>query len=111
MKLRNAVLLTCAVAIAASAFAQESKTPAQRSITLDEAVQLALKNNHLVRIAALRVKESEHAKDAVRSSYFPNLKNDTNVVRVTDTQFIAIPKGELGTAEGVPIPATEPARH
>jgi len=104
MKLRNAVLLTCAVAIAASAFAQESKTPAQRSITLDEAVQLALKNNHLVRIAALRVKESEHAKDAVRSSYFPNLKNDTNVVRVTDTQFIAIPKGELGTAAGVPIP-------
>jgi outer membrane protein TolC len=104
MKLRNAVLLTCAVAVAASAFAQESKTPAQRSITLDEAVQLALKNNHLVRIAALRVKESEHAKDAVRSSYFPNLKNDTNVVRVTDTQFIAIPKGELGTAAGVPIP-------
>ena len=104
MKLRNAVLLTCAFAIAASAFAQESKTAAQRSITLDEAVQLALKNNHLVRIAALRVKESEHAKDAVRSSYFPNLKNDTNIVRVSDTQFIAIPKGELGTAAGVPIP-------
>jgi outer membrane protein TolC len=104
MKLRNAVLLTCAFAIAASAFAQESKTAAQRSITLDEAVQLALKNNHLVRIAALRVKESEHAKDAVRSSYFPNLKNDTNIVRVSDTQFIAIAKGELGTAAGVPIP-------
>jgi outer membrane protein TolC len=104
MKLQNAVLLTCAVAIAASAFAQESKTPAQRAITLDEAVQLALKNNHYVRLAALRVTESEHAKDAVRSSYFPSLKNDTNVVRVSDTQFIAIPKGELGTAAGVPIP-------
>jgi outer membrane protein TolC len=104
MKLRNIVLLMCGVAIAASAFAQDSKTPAQRAITLDEAVQLALKNNHLVRLAALRVKESEHAKDAVRSSYFPSLRNDTNVLRVSDTQFIAISKGELGTAAGVPIP-------
>jgi outer membrane protein TolC len=104
MKVRNAFLLTCAIVIAASAYAQESKTTAQRGITLDEAVQLALKNNHLVRLASLRVEESQHAKDIVRSSYFPNLKNDSNVVRVTDTQFIAIPKGELGTAAGVPIP-------
>jgi outer membrane protein TolC len=104
MNMRNTVFLACAVVIAASAYAQESKTPAQRTITLDEAVQLALKNNHYVRLAALRVTESEHAKDAARSSYFPSLKNDTNVVRVSDTQFIAIPKGELGTAAGVPIP-------
>jgi outer membrane protein TolC len=104
MNMRNTVFLACAIVIAASAYAQESKTPAQRAITLDEAVQLALKNNHYIRLAALRVTESQHAKDAVRSSYFPNLKNDTNAVRVTDTQFIAIPKGELGTAEGVPIP-------
>ena len=104
MKVRNALLLTCAIVIAASAYAQESKTSAQRVITLDEAVQLALKNNHYVHLAALRVEESQHAKDIARSSYFPNLKNDTNVVRVTDTQFIAIPQGELGTAAGTPIP-------
>jgi outer membrane protein len=44
------------------------------------------------------------AKDAVRSLYLPNLKNDTMASHVIDTQFIAIPKGELGTAAGVPIP-------
>jgi outer membrane protein TolC len=104
MNARNAILLTCAVTLAASAFAQESKTIAQRNLTLDEAVQLALRNNHLVRLAALRVTESQRAKDVVRSAYFPSLKNDTNIVRVSDTQFIAIPKGELGTAAGVPIP-------
>src|ERR1700733_14846374 len=95
---KNAFLLSCAIVIAGSAYAQESKTSAQRAITLDEAVQLALKNNHIVRLASLRVEESQHAKDIARSSYFPNLKNDSNVVRVTDTQFIAIPQGKLGPA-------------
>jgi len=104
MKVRNALLLTCAIVIAASAYAQESKPSAQRVITLDEAVQLALKNNHYVHLATLRVEESQHAKDIARSSYFPNLKNDSNVLRVTDTQFIAIPQGKLGIAAGTPIP-------
>ena len=104
MNVRNAFLLTCAVVIAASAYAQESKTSAPRAITLDEAVQLALKNNHSVHLASLRVEESQHAKDIARSSYFPNLRNDSNALRVTDTQFIAIPQGKLGTAAGTPIP-------
>src|SRR3984885_8613177 len=65
---------------------------------------MAFQNNHYVRLAAYKVAESVHAKEAVRSAYLPNLKNDTMAGHVTDTQFIAIPKGELGTAAGVPIP-------
>jgi outer membrane protein TolC len=109
MKLRTTAFLICFASIGgasfvAASFAQENKTAAERAITLDEAVQLALKNNHVVRLAALRVEESRHAKDATRSAYFPNLKNDSNAVRVTDTQFIAIPQGKLGIAAGTPIP-------
>ena len=74
------------------------------SITLDEAVQLAFQHNHYVRLAAYRVEESEHAKQAARSSYFPNLRNDSLAGHVTDTQLIAIPQGKLGTAAGTPIP-------
>jgi outer membrane protein TolC len=104
MNMRNALFLACAVVFATPSFGQEAKTPAQKTITLDEAVQLALKHNHYVRLATYRVEESEHAKDAARSSYFPNLHNDSMAGRVTDTQFIAIPQGELGTAAGTPIP-------
>jgi len=92
--------LVCASAVAA----QESRT-APRLITLDEAVQLALKRNHVIRIAGLKVEEKEHAKDVVRSAYFPILRNDSNALRVTDTQFISIPAGSLGIAGGTPIPA------
>ena len=85
--------------------AQESKPPSPRRITLDEAVQLALKHNHVVRIAGYKVEEKEHAKDVTRSAYFPILRNDSNVLNVTDTQFIAIPAGSLGTVGGTPLPA------
>jgi outer membrane protein TolC len=104
MNVRNATLLICSVLFSAPAFAQEQKVAADRPITLDEAVQLALKHNHYVRLAGYRAEESQHAKDAARSSYFPNLRNDTMAGHVTDTQFIAIPQGKLGTAAGTPIP-------
>jgi hypothetical protein len=49
--------------------AQETKSPAPPH-TLDEAVQLALKHKHVVRIAGYKVEEKEHAKDVPRSGYF-----------------------------------------
>src|ERR1700693_2261396 len=80
--------------------AQESKPVSPRRITLDEAVQLALKHNHVVRIAGYKVEEKEHAKDVARSGYYPLLRNDSNVLRVTDTQFIAMPGGSIGAVGG-----------
>jgi outer membrane protein TolC len=85
--------------------AQEGKSSEPRHITLDEAVQLALKHNHVVRIATYSVQEKEHTKDAARSAYFPLLRNDSTVGRLTDTQFIGIPAGSLGTVGGTPVPS------
>ncbi len=104
MKVRNTVLFVCIGLLGVGVSAQEKKAVAERAVTLDEAVQLAFEHNHYVRLAAYKVQESVHAKEAVRSLYLPNLKNDTMAGHVTDTQFIAIPRGELGTAAGVPIP-------
>jgi len=92
--------LSCAAILSA----QEAKSLSPRPITLDEAVQLALKHNHIVRIAAYKVEEKQHAKDIARSAYFPILRNDSNVLRVTDTQFIGIPAGSLGSVDGSSIP-------
>jgi outer membrane protein TolC len=84
--------------------AQHAKSPETRHITLDEAVQLALKHNHVVRIAAYGVQEKEHTKDIARSAYYPLLRNDSNVAHLTDTQFIGIPAGSLGVVGGTPLP-------
>ncbi|HXO06149.1 MAG TPA: TolC family protein [Candidatus Sulfotelmatobacter sp.] len=83
----------------------QNAEPAPRHITLPEAVQLALKSNHVVRIAGLQVQEKRHAKEVARSGYFPSITNESRILYVTDTQFIQIAPGSLGTVGGTPIPA------
>jgi outer membrane protein TolC len=85
--------------------AQDAKPGEPQHITLDEAVQLALRHNHVVRMAEYSVQEKEHAKNITRSAYFPLLRNDSHVAQLTDTQFIGIPAGSLGMIAGTPIPA------
>lgn len=75
-----------------------------RHITLAEAVQLALKHNHLVKIAGYSLEESQHAHDVPRSSFYPKLRNESNYLPVTDTQFIAIAKGSLANVSRTPVP-------
>lgn len=104
MNVRLPILLACFAFCGPHTCAQEGKATAERSLTLAEAVQLAIQHNHYVRLATYRVEESQHAKDAARSSYFPNLRNDTMTAHLSDTQFIAIPQGKLGTVAGTPIP-------
>jgi outer membrane protein TolC len=107
MNRRSAILCTLLwLGNSAAAAAQETKSPAARRITLDEAVQLALKHNHAVRIATYKIEEKEHTKDIARSGYFPTLRNDSALARVTDTEFIGIPAGSLGTVSGIPLPAS-----
>jgi outer membrane protein TolC len=84
---------------------QKPNSAEPRRISLHEAVELALKHNHDVRLAGFSVDEKQHAKEAEKSSYFPSIHNDSNFARVTDTQLIEIKNGSLGTVSGTPIPA------
>ena len=82
----------------------QTAEPAPRQMTLAEAVQLALKHNHVVRIAGLKVVEQQQAKAVARSAYLPSITNESEILRLTDTQFIAIGAGSLGTVAGTPVP-------
>jgi outer membrane protein TolC len=99
-------ILIAAALFAGHAFVngQQVESTAPRTINLHKAVELALKHNHVVRIAALHVDEEQHAKEVARSAYLPTIKNDSVFAHATDTQFIAIPTGGFGTAGGIPIP-------
>ena len=104
MRRKALVIFIAAVLSASPALAGEKSDPAPSHITLREAVQLALKHNHNVRIAQYGVDEKQHTKEAAKSSYFPSIRNDSGFMRVTDTQLIQIREGSLGTAGGPPIP-------
>ena len=95
----NRVFRQCTMALASVfglltlVFAQQPESNAPRRLNLHEAVELALKHVHSVRIAALHVEEEQHAKEVARSAYLPTLRNDSMFAHATDTQFIAIPEG------------------
>ena len=108
MNARRKLLATGLLFLGSLTFAgaQEQAAASPRHLTLQEAVQLALKHNHVVRMAAFHVEEKQHAKDVAKSGYFPTIKNESRIFKLTDTQFIQIAAGSLGTVAGTPIPAS-----
>src|SRR5246500_4510008 len=105
---RNAArfLLVAMGFFACTAVAQETGNSAPaRHITLQEAVQLALKHHHDIRMAGYTVDEKQQAKQVAKSSYFPSIRNDSSFMRLTDTELIQIRAGGLGVAGGTPIPS------
>ena len=96
MTLRASTFALLLFAGTGAAFAQPPEPAAPRRITLPEAVDLALARNHAVRLARLSVEEKDRAKDVAKSDYFPQVRNDTTVVHLTDTQLVEIPAGGLG---------------
>src|SRR6266446_8741074 len=88
--------------------AQEiGNTTPSRHMTLQEAVQLALKRNHNIRIAGYSVEEKRQAKEVAKSAYFPSIRNDSSFMHVTDTQLVQIDAGSLGVTDGTAIPPAD----
>ena len=105
MKRNAALFLLITIAFSACvAGAEETGSTPPRHMTLQEAVQLALKHNHDIRIAGYTVEERQHAKEIAKSSYFPSIRNDSSFIHLTDTQLVEINAGSLGVAGGTQIP-------
>ena len=84
-------------------------TQAQQStITLDEALQMAMNKNSTVRIAEQKVKEAHAKVIQARANYFPEATNQTNAFHANQADFMTIPAGALGTYGAIgPLPGRD----
>jgi outer membrane protein TolC len=83
---------------------QPSPTPMR--LTLDQAIDLALKQNHSVRLRSLSVEQMQNKKDEARSNYLPQIKTSGSVLHVTELEGIAIPAGAFGSYSPTgPVPS------
>jgi outer membrane protein TolC len=83
---------------------QPSTTPMR--LTLDQAITLALKQNHSVRLSSLSVDQMRSKKDEARSNYFPQIKASGSVLHITELAGVEIPAGALGNfASTGPVPS------
>ena len=74
-------------------------------LTLDQAVDLALKQNHSVRLRALSVEQMQSKKDEARSNYMPQIKASGSTLHVTELAGIEIPAGAFGSYPSTgPVP-------
>jgi outer membrane protein TolC len=82
----------------ASLNAQQAKATSEqaRTITLQEAITLALQHSRELQLAHLEEKESKAKKDIARAAYFPNIKNESAVLHVTELSGVQIPAGVFG---------------
>jgi len=77
-----------------------------RTLTLDEAVSLAVVQNSAVKIGSAKVREGHEKRKSVRSDYYPHLSNESNYIHLTNNQLVTVPSGSLGTIPGFgPFPA------
>jgi outer membrane protein TolC len=85
--------------------AQQS-SPAPMRLTLDQAIDLALKQNHSVRLRSLSVEQMQSKKDEARANYLPQIKASGGVLHVTELEGVEIPAGAFGSPPATgPVPS------
>ncbi len=91
-------MLVCGLLLAPWASGQE---PAVRRITVDEAVDMAVRKNPFVKLAALKVKEAESRRAAVKANAFPQLGTVGAAAKLGQQLSITLPAGSLGMLPGI----------
>jgi len=96
-----ATMAVCVLTLVSAAGGEE------RKLTLPEAVDLALHQNHAVKIAHYGVAAELQKKRGAQSSYYPTLTNESNAIYVTELQRVQVPAGAWGAPPATgPIPAS-----
>jgi outer membrane protein TolC len=88
-----------------SSVAQQASAGSMQ-LTLEQAINLALKQNHSIHLRNLSVEQMQSKKDQASSNYLPQIKASGSVLHVTDLAGVEIPAGALGSYPSTgPIPA------
>jgi outer membrane protein TolC len=66
-------------------------------LTLDQAIDLGLRQNHSVRLRSLSVEQMRSKEDEARSDYLPQIKASGSTLHVTELAGIEIPAGAFGS--------------
>ena len=75
-------------------------------LTLDQAIDLALKQNHSIHLRSLAVEDMRSKKDEARSNYMPQMSASGGVHHVTELAGVEIPAGAFGNfASTGPVPS------
>ncbi len=79
---------------------------AERELSLDQAIDLALEHNGDIGVAKLDVQHFEALKAKARAQYLPKLTNNSDITDLTEREGVVLPPGSLGVFPATgPVPA------
>jgi len=108
--MKNAIIFRCVAVGALLSLAAVPEYGADvRKLSLKEAVELALSQNHSLRIARLKIMENEQKKAGEHASYFPSITDHAKADDSTSIEQIVIPTGIFGRVDGQLIPGRDVA--
>ena len=90
-----------AVTVSATLLLPAAFSASPMRLTLEQAVDMAMRKNAIVRLAYLKVDENQAKADGMRANFFPKLTNSSYLLRLVDSQAITIPGGSLGYFPGL----------
>lgn len=110
-QLKRIAALMAFCLLGTSAKAQQETATAERptiSLTVAQAVDLAMQHNRRLRLARLSVDLSKEKQSIAKSNYYPHISNQSTALYVTELQGVSIPAGALGgsAATGLVPPRT-----
>jgi outer membrane protein TolC len=88
--MRIPVLIIAVVGLAMAA-------PQPAKLTLEQAIDLALKNNRALAIASAQIDEMKAVRKVAASSYFPQISTSASYLRLTETDILQFGQGSFGT--------------
>jgi outer membrane protein TolC len=101
------VLYKCTVTLIGSLLLVSAAGGQERKLTLQEAIDLALRQNHSVKSAHYAVAAEQQKRRIAQSNYLPTITNDSNLVHISDLQRVEVPAGAFGLIPGgAPIPSS-----
>jgi outer membrane protein len=101
----NKALLLALILIAGGAAQQVLSQETREVLNLDQAIQIALKNNREAKNARLDIEKSEDKLDAYRTHRLPQFKITSTISQPLSTFDTTFEKGVFGTYPGVgPVP-------
>jgi outer membrane protein len=97
MQSKMHLMSMAALAIASACHAQE------RKMGLQEATDLAVRQNHAVKMARYEIAAQQEKKRNAYSDYFPSITNESNAIHITNLERIEVPPGAFGAVPGGPL--------
>jgi outer membrane protein TolC len=103
--IRGFLLRILSLAVVSLVARAEQQANEVKRLTLTEAVRLAVSQNRDLKIARLKVAESQQKKVQARSGYFPEIKNHSTFLHTTSLESLEIPAGAFGLVPNIgPVP-------